>query len=244
LQRARWIRTVSAAAGAPGLTVSVVERVLPNHVAVTVTDLCTVTELVATANVLLDAPLLTTTSEGTDATAGSLLLSWTPAPSFMGPVNVTVPVTPPPPVVLVGLTETDDRVGPAGGAGLTERLAVRGVFPTHAVICTMIGAAAGLEVMVKVVSSWPAGTTTLCGTCAASGWSLNSSTVVGAGSGKANETVPVADAPLFTWLGAMVKKLMMPSAWEGAGTARTIARAAMVARTARRRIDASFTGRT
>jgi hypothetical protein len=125
-QRARWIRTVSAAAGAPGLTVSVVERVLPNHVAVIVTDVCAVTELVVTAKVLLDAPLLTTTSEGTDATAGSLLLSWTPAPSFMGPLNVTVPVTPLPPVVLVGLTETDDSVGPAGGAGLTERLAVRG----------------------------------------------------------------------------------------------------------------------
>jgi hypothetical protein len=88
------------------------------------------------------------------------------------------------------------------------------VFPTHAVICTMVGGAAALEVMVNVVSSCPAGTTTLGGTCATSGWSLKSSTVVGAGSGKASETVPVADAPLFTWLGATVRKLMVPSARE------------------------------
>src|SRR5262249_37285776 len=52
--------------------------------------------------------------------------------------------------------------------------------------------------------------------------------------------VPVADAPLLTWLGAMVRKLMMPSACAGAGAARTVAKATMAARTARRRIDASL----
>jgi hypothetical protein len=38
LQRAFWIFTVSAAAGAPGLTLSAVERVMLNRVAVIVAD--------------------------------------------------------------------------------------------------------------------------------------------------------------------------------------------------------------
>src|SRR5215210_7354516 len=153
----------------------------------------------------------------------------------MAPVNCTVPVTPLPPVVLVGVTETDDRVGPGGGAGLTERLAVRRalVFSTHAVICTMIGAAAGFEEMVNVVPVWPAGTTTLCGTSAASGWSLTSSTVVGAASGPASETVPVADAPLFTWLGTTVRKLIMPAAFEAAGATSSAATTPSATTTAR-----------
>jgi hypothetical protein len=64
-QVARVIRTVSAAAGAPGETVSVVVRVTPNHVAVIVTVLVAVTGDVVTGNAAVACPPLTTVSAGT-----------------------------------------------------------------------------------------------------------------------------------------------------------------------------------
>jgi hypothetical protein len=62
-----------------------------------------------------------------------------------------------------------------------------------------------------------------CGTCAASGGRWSAGPLFGAGSGLASETVPVADAPLFTWLGATVRKLMLPAAFEVAGATSSIA---------------------
>src|SRR4051794_25989226 len=69
---ARLIATRSGAAGAPGLIVSDVVRVTPNHDAVMVATCVLVTAVVATAKAALAAPPLTTTSGGT--TTAALLL--------------------------------------------------------------------------------------------------------------------------------------------------------------------------
>src|SRR5438067_8564199 len=121
------ILTTSAAAGAPGLTVTVAVRVTPNHAAVMVAVVVVVTAEVVTANAPVEAPPLTTTSVGTWTTAVLLLDRRTSAPSVI-PVNVTVPVALLPPVSVDGLTETADSDGPVGVAALTDRFAVRGVF--------------------------------------------------------------------------------------------------------------------
>src|SRR5262245_22883579 len=121
-QRAFVIATRSAGAGAPGLTVTVAVRVTPNQVAVMVAVVVAPTAAVVTANAPLEAPPLTTASDGTWTTAGLLLASWTTAPS-VAPVKATVPVAGLPPVTVDGLTDTDARDGPAGVAALTERFA-------------------------------------------------------------------------------------------------------------------------
>ena len=72
-------------------------------------------------------------------------------------------------MTVAGAKATDVSDGPLGVAALTERLAVRGVLPTHAVIDAIVGGAEALVAMVKVVLVAPAGTTTLAGTVAAGG---------------------------------------------------------------------------
>ena len=121
--RAFWIATRSGAGAAPGATVIVVDFVTLNHFAVIVTVVLAVTTVVETLNVPLDALALTTVSAGTLATAGLLLDSCTLAASGIGPVNVTVPVAELPPVIVEGVTDTDESELPPGVAGLTERLA-------------------------------------------------------------------------------------------------------------------------
>src|ERR1700750_474894 len=80
-QRAFVIATRSACAGAPGVTVTVVVRVTPNHVAVIVTVVVAARGDVVTANAPLEAPPLTKVSSGTCRTAGLLLDRSTTAPS-------------------------------------------------------------------------------------------------------------------------------------------------------------------
>jgi hypothetical protein len=55
-----------------------------------------------------------------------LLLRLTTAPSFIAPVNVTLPVLFAVPTMVAGVAETAFSVGPAGAAGLTDMFAVRG----------------------------------------------------------------------------------------------------------------------
>src|SRR5439155_14495168 len=229
------IATRSAAAGAPGVSVTVAVRVTPNHVAVMVAVVVALTEDVLTAKAALDFPASTTVSAGTWTTPGLLLESWTTAP-LVAPVKVTVPVVGLPPVTLDGLTETDDSDGPAGVAALTERLAVRGTFWTAAMIWTMVGGAAALVVIVNVTLVAPGGTTVEGGTVAAEGSLLKSSTVVGDGSGNARVTVPCDDAPPRTESGESDSDEMMPAAEAPAGTTSSAAVADTAARTARRRM--------
>ena len=85
-------------------------------------------------------------------------------------MNRTVPVAFCPPTIDVGTKETDDSDGPAGVAAFTERLWVRemlsGVAP---MICTIVGGAAALDVIVKLPVVWPAGMVIDTGTCATDG---------------------------------------------------------------------------
>src|SRR3954454_18545104 len=233
--------TLSAAGGAPGLTVSVADLLMPNHVAVIVTEVWVVTDVVATLNGEVDLFALTVVSLGTLATDGLLLVSWTFAPWVMLPVKHTTPVEFDPPVTLVGLRVTELSVGPAGAGSLTIMFAVRGTLSTAAMIWTGVSGTVALVVMVVVVSCTPAGTTTLGGDCAASGWSLKSRTVVGTTSAKAIEMVSVAEAPLLTMPGEIVMKLS-PLAEATPGAANSPPVATSVASTAIRRIEASLQG--
>ena len=85
---------------------------------VTVVDAATA--LVLTVNVALVAPAATVTLDGTVAAAVLLLESVTVAPpAGAAPLNVTVPVEEFPPVTLVGFSDSDERVGGGGDAGVT-----------------------------------------------------------------------------------------------------------------------------
>jgi len=78
------------------------------------------TALVLTVNVALVAPAATVTLDGTVDAAALLLESATVAPpAGAAPLNVTVPVEEFPPVTLVGFSESDERVGGGGDAGVT-----------------------------------------------------------------------------------------------------------------------------
>ncbi|MCU1315478.1 MAG: hypothetical protein JWN63_800 [Candidatus Acidoferrum typicum] len=91
-----------------------------------VTAVDAVTALVLTVNVALVAPATTVTLEGTVAAAVLLLESATCAPPVgAAPLNVTVPVEDcVPPITLVGLSVSDERVGAGGAAGVTASEAV------------------------------------------------------------------------------------------------------------------------
>ena len=71
------IFTVSGAAAGPGLSVTVVVRVTPNHEAVIVTVVCAVTGDVRTGKSAVALPWFTTTSAGTRTSAVLLLRSCT-----------------------------------------------------------------------------------------------------------------------------------------------------------------------
>ena len=92
-----------------GRTVNVVVWVAPN-VPMIVTLVLPLTALVVIAKVAVVLPLATTTVEGVWAAAVLLLDSVTVAPAVgAGPLRVTVPVAPAPPITVVGLTEIDVR---------------------------------------------------------------------------------------------------------------------------------------
>ena len=76
---------------------------------------------VFTVKVALVAPAGTITLEGTLAAPGLLLESATCAPPVgVGPLSVTVPVEDCiPPTTLVGFSESEERVGAGGAAGVT-----------------------------------------------------------------------------------------------------------------------------
>ncbi len=96
---------------------------------------------------------------------------------------------------------------------------MRGTLPTAAMICTIVSGAAALVEIVKSTEIAPAGTVAVAGTLATLGSLLNSSTVVGVGSGNASETVPVADAPSRTMLGFTDSDEIIAAAAAAAGRA-------------------------
>jgi len=186
---------------------------------VIVTVVATVTGDVVTGNAPLEAPPLTTVSAGTLETAVLLENSCTTAPSVT-PVNCNVPVAGLPPVRLLGVTETADKDGPAGVAAFTDRFAVRGTLPIAAVSTTIVAGAAAFVLIGNVADKAPAGTMTDDGTEATDASLLNSSAVVGAGSGKARATVPTDAAPFLTVSGETESEEMIPVALPVPGSAR------------------------
>ena len=77
-------------------------------------------------NVALVAPAATVTLGGVLATVVLLLESATVAPpAGAAPLSVTVPVEEFPPVTLVGFSDSDERVGGGGDAGVTVSEAER-----------------------------------------------------------------------------------------------------------------------
>src|SRR5262245_53135014 len=86
-QRAFVIRTTSAAGGVPGATVTVAVRVTPNQRAVMVTVRAEATGEVLRLKAPEDLLAETTVSDGTWATAGSLLVSCTTAPCVIAAVK-------------------------------------------------------------------------------------------------------------------------------------------------------------
>ena len=77
-------------------------------------------------NVAVVAPAATVTLGGVLATVVLLLESATVAPpAGAAPLSVTVPVEEFPPVTLVGFSDSDERVGGGGDAGVTVSEAER-----------------------------------------------------------------------------------------------------------------------
>jgi hypothetical protein len=109
------LRPVSVGLDEAGTTVSTAERDTPPEVAVIVTWLVEVTDVVVTGKVVLVEPPATVTLAGTDAAALLLLVRATACPPA-GAVadSVTLPVAGSPPVTLVGLRVKVDGVGAEG----------------------------------------------------------------------------------------------------------------------------------
>src|SRR5262249_1345482 len=146
--------------------------VAPPKAPLIVTAVDAVTPVVPIAKVALSAPAATVTLAGTLATVALLLDSATLAPPLgAAVVNVTVPVAGAPPLTLVGLTVTADRLGPAA-AGLPVSPAVRDTPPKVPVTVSAVEAVTVVVVMGKVALVVPAATVTLAGTVATAGLEL------------------------------------------------------------------------
>ena len=187
-----------------GLTVSAAVRVTPPNTAETVADVAAVTEVVVTVKLALVAPAGTVTLAGT-AVALELSDSDTNAPPLgAAPVRVTVPVEELPPVTLVGLRLTADRVAPPDGGGLTVIDVDWNPLFIWAEIWTVVRKL-GKVVTVKFALVSPAGTVTLAGTLAVFGRLLDRLMATPPlGAALPSLTVPVAVAPPTTLVGATV----------------------------------------
>ena len=109
---ARCIATVSVVAW--GVTVSVADLVTPPKEPVIVTAVEAVTEDVMMVKLALVAPAATVTLAGVFAAAELSESVTTAPPDGAAPVKVTVPCDELPPVTLVGLTVSVERVTLAG----------------------------------------------------------------------------------------------------------------------------------
>jgi len=128
---------------------------------------------VVTWKLAVAAPAATTTSEGTDATAGLLLDSATESPpTGAGPARVTVPAEAAPPATDVGESASAEIA-----MGCRVSVAVWLVLPNVALTFTGVAAATGTVLTVKLVELAPAATTTVDGTTASVASLLASCTI-------------------------------------------------------------------
>lgn len=86
-----------------------------------VTAVETATALLVTVKDALVAPSGTVTLAGTDAAGLSLDSATAAPPAGAAPLNVTVAVELPPPVMLGGLSDSDTRVGPGKVVGPSDQ---------------------------------------------------------------------------------------------------------------------------
>lgn len=126
------------------------------------------TALVLTVNDALVAPAATVTLDGTLAVVVLLLESVTCAPpTGAALLSETVPVEELPPVTLVGLNVSEERVGGGGGAGVTVSEAELVAPLKDAEMMTTVDEVTALVLTVNVALVAPAATVTLGGTLAA-----------------------------------------------------------------------------
>jgi hypothetical protein len=191
-----------SAVKAATVTVRVVVLVSP-YTPEIVTDVEDATPLVVMVKVALVAPAGILTLAGTRAADVLLLCNVTSAPPVGArPFKVTVPVELLPPTTEVGFLVTDDSVGAA-----TVRVLVW-TTPYVPESVTVVFAATGVVVIVKVALVAPAAIVTLAGTCAAAVLLLcrvTSAPPVGAA--PFNVTVPVELFPPTTEVGFLVSEL-------------------------------------
>jgi hypothetical protein len=110
--------------GGAEFTVRVVVRVTPPNAAEIVAVVVAVTVVVVTVKVLLVEPAGTVTLAGVDAADESADSETVAPPLGAAALRVTVPVEEPPPVTLVGLSDTAERVGPVELDGLIVSVAL------------------------------------------------------------------------------------------------------------------------
>ena len=147
------------------------------------------------------------TLEGTVAREELLLERLMTAPPLgAGALSVTVPIESSPPLTVVGLSVTEERL-PAGGAGVTLRVAVR-VTPLYAAeMVTELVAVTETVVTVNVAVVAPAGIETLAGTVVTAGLELvNVTTAPPLGAALVNVAVPCEEFPPVTVVGFSVRE--------------------------------------
>ena len=182
---------------AGGVTVSVVVTEVDAIAAVTVAETLVAVGLVVIVKFPVIAPAATVTDAGVTALALLELRLTTDPPVGAGPLSVTVPVELLPPTTEVGATETE-----AGTGGTTVTIALTVEACELAVMVTLVEAATGEVLIVKVPVVPPAGTVILAGTFAAGLLEVNEITAPLDGAGAASVTVPVDIEAPVTEVGA------------------------------------------
>ena len=161
-----------------------------------VADVDVDTGVVAITKEASDDPAGIVTADGTSAEV-RLLDSVMTILAAAVPVRVTVPVDEVPPITLVGLSASDERVG-----GFTVRVAVRVVPANVPEIVTLVEVVTGTVLTVNVAVVRPAATAIVTGVWAAEVLLLERATLKPpAGATDPRVTVPVDDLPPIKVLG-------------------------------------------
>jgi len=162
-------------------------------VAVIVTVVALVTEVVATANVALILPPGTFTLDCTWAALWLLARLTRTPPSGAGPERVTIPVVDAPPPMVAGSRETEASVG-----GVTVRVAVPDALPIVAVIVTVVELDTPKVLISKLAVAEPDLTRTFGSTTAEALLLARFTKRPSAGAAPVKVTVPVAFMPPVT----------------------------------------------
>jgi hypothetical protein len=162
--------------------------------------------LVLTVKVVLLWPADTVTLAGTVATLVLLLESVTTAPpEGAAPESVIVPVDLLPPLTLVGLSVSEDRV--TAPAGVTVNVVCFELLPSVAVITALVVVVTDCVLTVKVALVLPPATVTLEGTVATEVFELDRvTTVPPEGALALRVTVPVELLPPLTLVGFRINE--------------------------------------